>query len=577
MKVTSISRKLLTRVLSFYFALTFIVTCIQIGAEYLNTKSHIKSELLTLEKTFSSSLTRAVWELNTQQAIDIADGLVAIPMIKGIKVSDENNHVITKLGELEQENAYEDIANGQVDNNLYSTHNYFGHTFALVYEFSGHTTQVGTVTLLSSNQVIFDRIEVGIYFLIGNAMLKTAALMLLFSIAFSQLLTTPLHKLTEKMTQFDIDDLDGSKVYQFHDENNELNLLQNVYNNLIEELIQYQDKLSKAQKEIIASNKKLDEHNLSLEQEVARKTSSLSQSMLKMETQQRELIAQQTQLKAENLHRSKTEKTLILTNKDLKHSLLELSKIKEYLLESEKMVMLGKLSVDVTHDINTPIGVCVTSTSYLSDILSKLKNEANNKELSMRSLNTFIENADNSLSIVTSNLDRASELIHSYKQVSIDQINNKVRQIQLYHYLNNVIKSLSPKIKQKNHTIEVNCPKDIEVYCLPGSIAQVFTLLIFNSLTNGLSNVNQGVISITITSEDDWIKIHYYDNGPAMLEDELEQLFQLSYINKSLEKDQGLGAHIIYNLVTDDLNGEIDVSNKEGYGLCYDIKFKNMM
>ena len=91
MKTTSLSRKLLTRVLSFYFVLTFLVTCVQIGAEYINTKSHITSELLTLEKTFSGSLTRAVWELNTQQAIDIADGLVAIPMIKGITVLDENS------------------------------------------------------------------------------------------------------------------------------------------------------------------------------------------------------------------------------------------------------------------------------------------------------------------------------------------------------------------------------------------------------------------------------------------------------------------------------------------------------
>lgn len=576
MKVTSISRKLLTRVLSLYFALTFIVTCIQIGAEYTNTKNHIKSELLTLEKTFSSSLTRAVWELNTQQAIDIADGLVAIPMIKGIKVSDENKQVIAQIGDKRDDMAYDDIEN-EIDNNAFSAYTYFGHTFPLVYEFSGHTTQVGIVTLLSSNQVVFDRIEVGIYFLIGNAMLKTAALMLLFSIAFSQLLTTPLEKLTEKMTLFDIDDLESSKVYQFHDDNNELKILQNVYNNLIDELILYQDKLSLAQKEIVSSNMKLDEQNLSLEQEVARKTSSLSQTMLKMETQQRELIAQQSQLKAENLHRSKTEKTLITTNKDLKKSLLELSKIKEYLVESEKMVMLGKLSVDVTNDVNTPIGVCVTSTSYISDLLSKLDKDVNNKELSMRSLKNFIDNANSSVNIVTSNLDRASELIQSYKQVSVDQINNKVRQINLSHYVHSVVNSLNPKIKQRNHQIDINCPKDIDVYCLPGSIAQVFTCLIFNSLTHNLVKMSDGLMSINISIVDDTVHIHYFDNGASVPEDELNQLFSLSYLNKSLEKEQGLGTHIIYNLVTDDLNGEIRVSNKEGYGLCYDIEFKNMV
>lgn len=575
MKVTSISRKLLTRVLSFYFALTFIVTCIQIGAEYLNTKNHIQSELLTLEKTFSSSLTRAVWELNTQQAIDISDGLVAIPMIKGIKVSDENNRVITQQGDNIDETAYNDIEN--VDNFDLFTSSYFGHSFSLVYEFSGRTTKVGTVTLLSSNQVIFDRIEVGIYFLIGNAMLKTAALMFLFSIAFNQLLTTPLTKLTEKMTEFDIEDLDGSKLYQFQGEHNELNVLQNVYNNLIDELILYQEKLSSAQKEIVASNMRLDEHNLSLEQEVARKTSSLSQTMLKMEVQQREMLAQQKQLKAENAHRSSTEKTLVSTNKDLRKSLMELSKIKEYLLESEKMVMLGHLSVDITHEINTPIGVCVTSTSYLSDILTKIQRDAQNNTLSKRALDNFITNAESSLNIVSSNLDRTSELIHSYKQVSIDQMNNKVRQINLYQYLQEVIQSLKPRIQQKSHRIEVNCSHDIEVYCLPGTIAQIFTHLIFNSITQGLSQVHQGLISINITMDNDMVHIHYFDNGEPVPEDELELLFDTSHINKSLEKGQGLGTHIIYNLVTDSLSGDVHLSNKANNGLCYDIHFKNMV
>jgi hypothetical protein len=39
-----------------------------------------------------------VWELNTQQAISTAEGLLAIPMIKGITVTDENNLIIARLG-----------------------------------------------------------------------------------------------------------------------------------------------------------------------------------------------------------------------------------------------------------------------------------------------------------------------------------------------------------------------------------------------------------------------------------------------------------------------------------------------
>ncbi|MFT4725482.1 MAG: hypothetical protein ACI9YP_001890, partial [Colwellia sp.] len=157
MKVTSISRKLLTRVLSVYFVLTFIVTCVQIGAEYINTKSHINSELLTLEKTFSSSLTRAVWELNTQQAVDIAVGLVAIPMIKGIVVTDEYDQIIAQLGEFSEGEFFNQADKATLNSESTAISSFseglFGHSFQLIFEFSGRTTKVGTVVLLSSNEV----------------------------------------------------------------------------------------------------------------------------------------------------------------------------------------------------------------------------------------------------------------------------------------------------------------------------------------------------------------------------------------------------------------------------------------
>ena len=400
MKVTSVSRKLLTRVLSLYFILTLIVTCVQIAAEYYNAKSHINSELLTLEKTFSGSLTRAVWELNTQQAIDIAEGLVAIPMIKGIKVTDENNQIITELGETKALNDanYQSINDSlnpqqQIDSNIIPG-SLFGHTFPLVFEFSGRTTTVGSVTLLSSNEVIFNRIEVGIYFLIGNAMVKTAALVLLFSLAFNKLLTVPLSGLTEQLNHLDLDDPEASKLHSANFEKNELNILEDAYNNLIDELVLFKEKLALAQIDLVSANQQLDEQNLLLEQEVAKKTSSLSTSMLKMEMQQRELLKQQEKLTEENQRRKKTELTLTQTNRDLKNSIIELNKAQARLLDAEKMAVLGNLSAEVSHEINTPIGVSITSTSYLADLLAKLKREIDGQAITKRGMDDFLLNAE---------------------------------------------------------------------------------------------------------------------------------------------------------------------------------------
>ncbi len=582
MKTTSLSRKLLARVLSFYFVLTFLVTCVQIGAEYINTKSHITSELLTLEKTFSGSLTRAVWELNTQQAIDIADGLVAIPMIKGITITDENEQIIAQLGlvadeeTLNMETLSDNITDNEYFNVSSSSDGLFGHSFPLIFEFSGRTTKVGSVTLLSSNEVIFNRIQVGIYFLIGNAMVKTAALVLLFSIAFSQLLTNPLNELTEQINQFDIDDPEASKLHVINYENNELNILQNAYNNLIDELVLYKEQLAQAQNKIISTNSQLDEQNLMLEQEVARKTSSLSTTMLKMEMQQRELLEQQSKLQAENNRRSVTEKTLIDTNHELKSSIIELNKAQERLLDAEKMAILGNISAEVSHEINTPIGVSITSTSYLADLLASLKSDIDKNTLSKRVLNEFTQNSEQGLNIVLNNLGRISDLVTSYKQVAVDQISDKIRLVNIGKYLDEIIHSLHPKLKKTSHSIKVDCPENSEIYCHAGAFSQIFTNLIINSMIHGFRDINRGVINIIVRQTGDHLHITYQDNGHGLSAQQLTHLFDAFYTTAEGQGGSGLGTHIVYDLVHDTLGGKVKASSTPGEGLRYDIEFSSM-
>ncbi|NQZ26555.1 MAG: HAMP domain-containing histidine kinase [Colwellia sp.] len=577
MKITSISRKLLSKVLSVYFILTFSVTGIQIIAEYFNTKSHINSELLTLQKTISGSLTRAVWELNTQQAVDISEGLIAIPMIKGITVTDEANNVITQLGEVL-------TFPSQASEEMYNEHQsisslsegLFGHSFPLIFEFSGRTTTVGTVTLLSSNDVIFARIEVGIYFLIGNAIVKTAFLIFLFSLAFTKLLTEPLQELTDQMKQLDLHDPEASKFHNMNNERNELNVLEDAYNNLIDELIEFKDKLALSQRETSLANDKLDEQNLLLEQEVARKTSTLSSTLLRMEVQQKDMLAQQHQLEAENNRRRKTESTLITTNKDLKSSIIELSKAQDRLLEAEKMSSLGALSAEISHEINTPIGISITSTSYLSDIIHKLQQDINAQQLSKRTIDSFIDNAQHSVELLLSNLQRAAELIASFKQVAVDQTNDKIRLINVAKYLDEIIRSIHPKLKKTDHSVKINCDPHIEIYTHPGAIAQIIINLIINSIAHAFANINRGEMTIDIALDQQRLVILYRDNGVGVNEEQLEKLFDPFYTTKASKGGTGLGTHIIKNLIEDTLNGSIEAYSKESEGLSYHMSFPDM-
>lgn len=579
MKVKSISRKLLTRVLSFYFILTVGVTGIQIIAEYFNTKNHINNELLTLEKTISGSLTRAVWELNTQQAIDISEGLVAIPMIKGITVTDEANNIITQLGKvispeklkISTKNLNEELKGiSSISGDL------FGHSFPLIFEFSGRTTSVGRVTLLSSNEVIFSRIKVGIYFLIGNAIVKTAFLVFLFSLAFNKLLTTPLNELTQQIRQIDLDDPEASKIHCMNYEKNDLNILEDAYNNLINELIEFKEKLALSLLETDRAKEQIDEHNLLLEQEVARKTSSLSSTMLKMEVQQKELQEQKKNLQEENIRRSKTEKTLITTNKDLIHSITELNKAKERLLEAEKMASLGALSAEVSHELATPVGISITSSTYLLEQITHLQETLSQNKLSKKSIETFIENANKSTVLLINNLQRTSELLTSFKQIAVDQTSDKIRIISISKYLNEIIHSIHPKLRKTNHIINVHCDENIEIYSHPGAIAQIIINLIVNSITHGFEHIDNGKITIDVAFHHNWLIIDYADNGQGISEEARKQLFDAFYTTKSNKGGTGLGTHIIKNLVIDTLNGTITAHSELGKGLSYHIELPDM-
>ena len=580
MIIKSISRKLLTKVLSFYFILTVSVTGIQIVAEYFNTKNHINSELLTLEKTIRDGLTRAVWELNMQQTVDITEGLAAIPMIKSITVTDEDNNIITHIGEvispekLQLDSDNNSNAEAQKVSSL--TEGLFGHSFPLVFEYAGRTTIVGGVTLLSSNSVIFSRIEVGIYFLIGNAIVKTAFLVFLFTLAFNKLLTAPLQELTDQINQVDLDDPEAYKLHPTNDDKNELLILGDAYNHLIDELIDFKDKLAASQLETNTAKEQLNEQNLQLEHEVARKASSLSSTMLKMEIQQKELLKQQKTLQEENTRRSRTEQILITTNKDLKSSIIELNKAKERLLDAEKMASLGMLGAEVSHEVNTPIGIGITSASYLSDLLISLKKHINHQKLSKSDIEFFIENAIRSTELLTINLNRASDLITSFKHVAVDQASNRIRIINISKYLDEIIQSLHPKLKKTNHCIKVNCDEGIEISSHPGAIAQIVINLIINSIVHGFEEINQGEITINISLHQQNLHLDYKDNGHGLSHEGLEKLFDPFYTTKGDQGGTGLGTHIIHQLVVDSLNGSIEIKNNDDHGLSYHIEFPDM-
>ncbi|WP_026376289.1 sensor histidine kinase [Aestuariibacter salexigens] len=568
---TGLSKKLLTRVLSVYFILTLIVTVGQIFTEYLSTKNHIEGELQTLKNTFSVSLTRAIWELNTPQAKSIAAGLMELPIVEGVHIRDENGVDIAREGLAEDIEQTSGLVRTGVMRDLPG--GVFGYSFPLIFEFSGRTSNVGDVTLYSSFGIIFGRIEVGVFFLIGNAIIKTAFLVFLFLNAFRRMLSEPLAEMTQQMSEFDPQRPESSKLHAVIEDDNELNMLQTSYNNLIDSLIDSQNKLRGTQSELEVANRKLDDQNLLLEQEVAKKTASLSKIMLDLEQQKDELVAKQRELKQENENRQYIEDELRKRNSELAESMQTIQLAKDQLVESERMASLGGLVAGIAHDVNTPLGVGVTAASFLQERINSLNSDFENKSLTNKSMATFLNEAQQTTSLLLSNLNRASELVASFKQVAVDQTSEAEREFVLKDYLEEVVKSLAPSFKNTQHEINVECPDDLVIRCAPGVIAQIFTNMIMNSLIHGFENKNKGAINIAVTNDKDSVHISYQDNGKGLPESALLKHFDAFYTTRRGKGGSGLGTHIMYNLVTQALNGQIEALSEVGEGLTYNITF----
>lgn len=574
MQQQSLSKKLLTKVLSVYFVLTLIVTLGQVFAEYYTAKNYIKNELSTLQQTFSGSLTRAIWELNTPQTLNIADGLLAIPSIEGIIIRDDNGAIITQSGR------YIDIqqrfSNQLVQQELSISEQQsgiFGYTFPLIFEFSGRTSQVGDVTLFSSRNIVIERIEIGLYFLIGNAMLKTTFLIILFLIAFRRYLTEPLADLSQQIEDLELDKLEGSSIRISANEGAELSLMANAYNRLIKRLQDYQGQLKQTQQQLLLSNSKLDQQNLLLEQEVARKTSGLSQAMMDLQQQKQELLTKKQSLKEEIEQRIQTESHLRHKQKELEETIDHLNQAQDRLVQSEKMAALGGLVAGITHEVNTPVGISVTATSFLEERLNRLNTAYQTKTLTPKMLEEFLDEAQQSTRLLESNLGRASELIASFKQIAVDQASEAIRTINLCEYIHEITRSLQPHFKKTRHQIEVNCADNIILDCPAGAISQIFTNLLMNSLIHGFEHKEQGLIRITVLADDNTIDIRYTDNGKGVEAEQLAQLFHPFFTTKRDQGGSGLGTHITYNLVRQTLGGSIEVTSEPNQGLHYHILF----
>ena len=253
-------------------------------------------------------------------------------------------------------------------------------------------------------------------------------------------------------------------------------------------------------------------------------------------------------------------------------ALEELQRAQSDLIQAEKLASLGQLVAGIAHEINTPVGIALTTGTQLGEDVARFEEAAESGQLRRSTLQQFVDRMKEGARLLFVNLNRAAELVHSFKQVAADQTSGERRRFDMDLWLEELMTSLGPALRRSKHKVIIDCREGLNVDTYPGALSQVLTNLVMNALTHAFQDGQIGHISIVVSEpEANRVRIDFSDNGRGIDKWNIGRVFDPFFTTGRSMGSTGLGLHIVYNLVTGLLQGKIEVESKTGIGTRFII------
>lgn len=287
-------------------------------------------------------------------------------------------------------------------------------------------------------------------------------------------------------------------------------------------------------------------------------------ALLELNAQLEERIEERTRsLSIANMELEQALKTVQLAQDRLVAS-------QDRLVQSEKLASLGSLVAGVAHELNTPIGNGRMAVSTLKERAVQFRQQMA-QGLKRSDLEAFVTQVDTGGEIASRNLERASELLSSFKQVAVDQTSDQRRRFRLREVVDEILLTLQPTFKRSTHELVCQVPETIELDSYPGALGQVLTNLVQNAHLHGLDGVDHGRIDICAEVRATEVCLSVADNGHGIPEANRRHVFDPFYTTKLGQGGSGLGLPIVRNIVAGALGGHIDFRNLDEGGVVFEV------
>jgi signal transduction histidine kinase len=289
-----------------------------------------------------------------------------------------------------------------------------------------------------------------------------------------------------------------------------------------------------------------------------------------------DLVAARTaELRMEKERTDASNAALSNANEELASALHHLSVTQAELVRKDKLAALGSLVAGVAHELNTPIGNCLTVASTLEEQTRQLADDYE-QGLKRSVLERYVGDASDATGLLVRNLERAADLVASFKQVAVDRTSSQRRKFSLAEFTDELVSTLRSSFRKTAIRLDFDIPHGLSMDSYPGPLGQVLTNLVNNSLLHAFGDaglgIENGIIRIAARDcGDGTIELVVEDNGAGIPAENLGRIFDPFFTTKLGAGGSGLGLHIAHNIVTGVLGGHIDVASTLGTGATFTL------
>ncbi|QYJ93236.1 sensor histidine kinase [Shewanella spartinae] len=514
-----IGRKLTLSIILFSSLITLLTTGFQLINDYRSDVNRITRQFDSIEKVNLDVLAASIWVIDERLINTQIDGLIQLPDITYIEIDDDSGQH-WQAGTATPENTIE-------------------RSFKLVYSSGNENIDVGTLLVQADLRVVYEKLlDRAIVILLSNA-IKTfiVAGFILFLVWY--LVTRHLHKLS-----------DYSQNINLEGEFEPLVFVKDSHKN--DEFWLVAEAINKMQQQLRRSFDDIKASKLELQEALADR-----ERLLELERSYKDELARQVKERTQ----------------ELEQSLLVLKRAQQVLVEQEKMAALGGLVSGVAHEINTPIGICLTAASTQLIHIEELIKLIHSENATLEEINAILEEYQQSCELIISNITRASSLIQKFKTIAAEQSLEDKRSINLKQGLEEHHESMRFIYGDKLAEVEYRVDPDLNILTNLSLFKQIVTNLFSNAYAHGFKGRSQGKIRIDAEVDAGMLKICIQDDGPGIDSEAIGHIFEPFYTTTRSEGGTGLGLSAAFNAVTL-LQGNIRYRDDgELGGACFEVSF----